>query len=361
MTRPISIMLLALFLSSCVAETVIKPDVTPTDKPVIKRDRMSSFTEKFSVRAENAEKSGDLRKALQYWEIVSSLNPENKEYSNKIETLKTTIKKKSDEHFENGLRFYKKNNMPSARREFILALTLNNFNTEALVYLKSRIWGDDETTYTIKPGDTLKNIAGRKYNDQSKDFAVAYFNNLKPNLKLHPGALLKLPVIDVTVTFTSKETGYDEETAKPVDLSKRPPDVKDVHAALEKSDFPKAVTLSERMLQFDPSNKEARELFNSSSYTYGKNLINEEKYQDAIKFLSKADPNYKDTKENIATAKKKLAEVHYINGVSYFLKDKLDEAIDEWKITLSLDPNHPKAGNDMQNAKNMLEKLKGIK
>ena len=57
---------------------------------------------------------------------------------------------------------------------------------------------------------------------------------------------------------------------------------------------------------------------------------------------------------------KKQAEVHYLQGVKHFLNEELNDAINEWEKTLTLDPEHEKAKNNIQNARSLLEKLKKI-
>jgi hypothetical protein len=57
---------------------------------------------------------------------------------------------------------------------------------------------------------------------------------------------------------------------------------------------------------------------------------------------------------------KKQAEIHYLQGVRYFLNEDLQNAINEWETTLTLDPGHIKAKNDIKNARSLLEKLKKV-
>jgi tetratricopeptide (TPR) repeat protein len=63
----------------------------------------------------------------------------------------------------------------------------------------------------------------------------------------------------------------------------------------------------------------------------------------------------------VAFTKKQLAGEHYLRGVKYFTDEELDKAIKEWETTLTLDPNHPKAKKDIENARALLQKLKEIK
>jgi tetratricopeptide (TPR) repeat protein len=77
--------------------------------------------------------------------------------------------------------------------------------------------------------------------------------------------------------------------------------------------------------------------------------------------LSRVDPKYRDVREWIVSVNRQLAEVHYINGIKYYTQEKLDQAIQEWRETLNLNPQHPKAKGDIENAQRLLQKLKDIK
>jgi tetratricopeptide (TPR) repeat protein len=56
-----------------------------------------------------------------------------------------------------------------------------------------------------------------------------------------------------------------------------------------------------------------------------------------------------------------LAEAHYIKGVKFFIEEDIEKAIQEWETTLSLEPDHPKAKKDIENARQLLQKLEKIK
>lgn len=50
-----------------------------------------------------------------------------------------------------------------------------------------------ETTYTVKPGDTLAKIAAAFLGDATQYVAIAEANGLNPNLALPPGTKIKIP------------------------------------------------------------------------------------------------------------------------------------------------------------------------
>jgi hypothetical protein len=77
--------------------------------------------------------------------------------------------------------------------------------------------------------------------------------------------------------------------------------------------------------------------------------------------LSRVEPGFRDAPELILSAKKNLADVHYVKGIKYYTEEKLELAVQEWEETLKLNPQHPKARGDMDNALKLLQRLKEIK
>ena len=45
---------------------------------------------------------------------------------------------------------------------------------------------------------------------------------------------------------------------------------------------------------------------------------------------------------------------------AHFVNEDLKKAIAEWETALALDPEHPKARKDLENARSLLEKLGNI-
>ena len=350
------LVLLAFVAFSCAA-----PPKKPTEPKVpLEKDPFSVLSEKYRNKAIEYEKNGELSKALQSWEIVASFIPTDEEVARRIITLKAQILTLADQHFKQGLSFYQKNSMEEARKEFLIALHYNPVHEEALNYLKHKLPGEDHILYRAKGGETLKEIAKKTYNDPHKDFLIAYFNDLKIDSKLAPGNTLRLPVLEST---TAKVTRDTKETAT---------DIKEISAETEQmlskalayyrvKKYQEAVSISEKILEYDPANKQAHNLINESYYQTGKLLIQRKKYQQALDVFGRVDSGYRDTRESIAIAKKQLAGDHYLRGVKHFTDEELDKAIKEWEATLALDPNHPKAKKDIDNARSLLQKLKDIK
>ena len=350
------LVLLVLVTLSCAA-----PPKKPTEpKLPIEKDPFSAFLEECRNKAITYEKNGELLKALQNWEIVASFVPADEEAVKRIMTLKTQLVTVADQHFKQGLSFYQRNSMEAARKEFLVALHYNPAHQEALNYLKNKLPGEDYILYRAKGGETLKEVAKKTLSDPNKDFLIAYFNNIKIDSKLAPGNTLRLPILEPAKAKASIETKGSATDTK--EISAETEEMLSKALAYYKAKkYEETVSISEKVLEYDPANRQARNLINESHYQTGKLFIQKKRYEQALKAFDRVDSGYKDVKESIVFAKKQLAGDHYVRGVKYFTDEELDKAIKEWEATLALDPNHPKAKKDIDNARMLLQKLKEIK
>ena len=336
-------------------EPAAPPASTVPAPPTVERDPFSVFPELYRQKAAEYEKKGELSRALQSWQIVNNFIPADAEAAQKIGDLKTQMQTLADQHFKKGVSAYQNNSLPAARKEFLLALSCNPDHMDALNYLKNKLTGEDYRLYEVQKGDTLKEVARKTYNDPQKDFLIAYFNDLGKNVSLTPKTALKIPILESTPPPPPERSADVQEiTLETKEMLSK------ATGSFRAKEYRETVSLAEKVLQVDPLNREAGDLINASYYQMGTMLSQQEKYQEALAMFNRVDTGYKDVKNNIAVVKKKLAETHYIKGVKYFVDEKLDNAIKEWETTLTLDPNHPKAKTDMENARSLLQKLKAV-
>lgn len=362
----ISLIILWGLIFACATEPA-KPTPSPSPAPTApvpsQKDSYLRLADRYRLQAMEYEKSGELPRALQSWEVVNAFQPTDEEVAKKIVALKTQIKTLADQHFKKGLSYYQNRSIPPARKEFLITLYYNPDHTEALSYLKNKLTEEDYTVYEVMPGDTLEEIAKKVYHDPQKEFLIAYFNNLGKNPQLVPKTTLRLPIADIPQTKPPLQPR--EVTMDPKEILAEPKDVKvmmgKAMAYFKANKFRETTSITEEILSSYPSNKEARDLTNASYYQMGKVLHQGKKYPEALEQLSRVSPEYRDVKELIVSVKKQFAEAHYIDGIKYYTQEKLDQAIQEWQETLKLNPQHPKAKGDIENAERLLEKLKEIK
>ena len=132
---------------------------------------------------------------------------------------------------------------------------------------------------------------------------------------------------------------------------------------LDEKSYAEAIIICEEILTQDPFNKKAKAIFNASHYAWGKMLLEEGKEAEAITTLNALDQGYQDTAQLLAQARAQLnarSESLYRKGVRLFLNEELEKAIGAWEQTLELNPDHPKAKQDIENAIRLLDKWRDL-
>ena len=252
--------------------------------------------------------------------------------------------------------------MKAALREFLLALSLNPDNKEALNYVKYRITGEDLIVYKVKKGDTVKGIAQKVFNDSSKDFLIAYFNGFNKETRLAPGMTISIPSLEA-IQAAPGLAPSDDEPAEYLNVKQEIRKARDYFGAKK---YQQAASTAEYILEYDPVNKDAMDIKNASYYEQGGMLRKEKKYAEALAAFSHVDPDYKNVRQLIESLdnndkNKSRAAEHYMSGVNHYVNQDIDRAIKEWETALKLDPDHPNAKKDIENARSFLEKLNKIK
>ena len=347
----------------------------------------TALAERYRVKALKYENAEEYQKALLAWEVVKGLKPKDREANTRIAKLREEFQKKADRHFSEGVNLYRRRYLDKARKEFLIALRYAPDHSEALQYLKQTPPGLDFKTYTVAQGDSLKKIAKKFYGDSKQGFLIAYFNDLGAQDKLAPGTTLELPILDVRLKrrlaglpiyrpqpVTSGATSASTTPTEPTEPTEpaEPAEIEvDVEGELNKAKelfqarkYSAAIPIAEKILEADPGNAEAAKLRDDAAFRIGKDLSRQKKYVEALQMYNKVSSGYPGLDQAISSVKTimdKQAEVHYRRGVKYYVNEKLVEAIKEWTQTLKFNPAHPKAIKDIENARSLLEKLKGTK
>jgi tetratricopeptide (TPR) repeat protein len=351
-------LLLSILIGGC-AEA--PPRQTPSPPPLAPGDFTRTFVEKYRARGLEYEQKKDWPQALRNWEIVLGFLPTDESVRKKVAELRQQNTALSNQHFRNGVAHFQKNALIPARKEFLATLYYQPDHKEARNYLKEKIPGEEYAVYEVKKGETLKEIARKKYGDPQKDFIIAYFNDLPQNTQPATKTVLKLPHWEPLKTREKIEVEeeYPEPSEGPSANLKELFDAAQGHLTARR--YKESIAAAEKILETDPTNKEARGLISLACYQNGKGLIQAKKFSEALVVLNRVEPGYKDVKESILYAKKQISEVHYLQGVKFYTDQELEKAIQEWETALAYDPNHPKAKRDIESARALLQRLKEIK
>jgi tetratricopeptide (TPR) repeat protein len=125
----------------------------------------------------------------------------------------------------------------------------------------------------------------------------------------------------------------------------------------------RAIIALEELLAREADHAEAGTMLNSARYALGRSLLDAHRDGEALQVFSLLDPNYQDSAQWTAQARGRLiarAETLYRNGVRHFLAEELELAVESWEQVLTLNPDHPKARQDIENALRLLDRWRGL-
>jgi tetratricopeptide (TPR) repeat protein len=329
-------------------------------------------------QARALEQSGDLRRALDEWKVALTISPNDAATRESLKALEGRIERAVTEKIEAGRAALARGVQAEARRQFLSALALDPSNRTAFVALQTEAREVAFLTYTVRQGDTLQSLAQRYYGDRSRSEVIWETNQLPPNPRLTAGMTLKIPEIP-GVPFVQPETrrptppaaatppggGTAKSEPAPAPRDEAPPPevnplLADAREALERNDYADAVAGADKLLASNPSNRDAIALKKQALYQQGKTQLAGRQYDAsyrALTQLAKLQPDYEDSSSLLKQARARAADQHYTQGVRLYREEKLAEAVSEWQIVLEMDPQHPNAQRNIDQAERLLKAL----
>ena len=308
--------------------------------------------DKYQKKALDYEAKELFPQAIQSWRIVLGFHPHDRQIKERINSLSKKSQAKAGEHFNKGVKFYKHGQFRDARREFLLTLAYDQNHDMALDYLKTKLQRPVFKRYVVHPGDTVKKIAARELHDPQKYILIMAFNDTDPSGELTEGTLLQIPLLGKD--FLSKKDSAQvmpQYVVTPTEPSR--PKNKPV-STIPPKNTPQEVAQTTDKKQSDAT----RDLAN---YLQARKFLEQEDYEKTFQMLLSVDIDFRDVRQLRASTEVFLqqeADAHYRKGISYFLSENLDKAIEEWEEVLRLRPDHLKAQKDLQNARKMQQRVK---
>ncbi len=315
--------------------------------------------------AKQEEEAGNLRSAAYHWDMVADLSSGDAKTRSqaKAAALRKDAQSRADQLFKEGMAAYEKNQVGPAFRALLRSLVYDPSNQVALRKLKDELIGTSVIPYTVVQGDTFASIAEKnKFEDPSLAWVIGMYNDIGEKA-LKPGQTIRVPLM-IGVLWrpgaTAKRGGAPAEQDD-VEYDSGRETIAQARDLLKSSKFEEASKLAAKVLADDPVNKDAKDVSNASNYAIGKRLQQEKKYEAALTAYAHVELGYLDTRQVVTAMRSQGAEDHYSNGVKYFVNDDLDNAIKEFEATLALNPNHPQAAKDLQQARDTRDKLRKLK
>lgn len=331
------------------ASMISYDEITLTDKKmVLDEKKIFAISYHYWQRANESETLNDWYMARYFCRIAHQLDPDNIEIEAKIATLTEKILIESDAHFQCGFNFYQNKEIEKSRDSFLKALQINPEHGESKRYLVEILQQPEHNAYQVIEKKGLDTIAQEVYEDPEKSFLIAYFNDLKEDGIPEIGSTLTVP----PVSIPKPTTGFDLEEH----LGK-------ARSFLDSRQYSRALQMVSRIQIHQPECSEALEIENSVYRLIAQEFEKFGKYSEALNVMMNVKTDCQTTQNYIAHLKqlvKDRADIYYRRGVRHFVNEELEKAIVEWKKALAIDPTNTTTQKDIENAENLLEKLRNI-
>jgi len=187
--------LLALLGALPASTRAAEPPVATPLRQTVPRDPFDGLAQRFRNLAKRDEAGKDWHRALIRWEAVSVLAPRDRQARQRISAIQRLLKDNGERHFALARDAFRHKQYAKAFREFLRTLSYDPDNHLALEMVKHELNAKSVNEYTVKRGDTLREIAQSQYDDPDLTYLVRYYNNIRNPRDLKVGAVLRLPVV----------------------------------------------------------------------------------------------------------------------------------------------------------------------
>ncbi|MBW1786586.1 MAG: LysM peptidoglycan-binding domain-containing protein [Deltaproteobacteria bacterium] len=371
--------------------------------------------------AQDFEKKGDLVNALKQYKLARTVDQDSQAANDGIRRVKKALRVSAEKHYASGLGLHKQGKYGEARQEFLKTLRLRPDHKGAAEMLttKKRTYKVKRyVVHVLQPGESISILAKKYYGDYHKFPIIAQYNKMKDATKVFPGQEIKVPEVeglpfhvektsvkteevapgaaaasapepDMLLEVEEKEfvgegevpdageeegapaayTEAVEETAPSAEEEEEPVDqvaiYRDAGIDLYKEkNYDAALIEFDKVLIENPDDMIALEYAYKASFEYAMELLNNKDYlsaRDGFAGALKYNNDCRKCHNYIKHCEKTYKEIHYKRGMQYFDKEKLEEAIYEWMLVSTEDPDYKKVNYLIKKAEIILKKVEELK
>jgi tetratricopeptide (TPR) repeat protein len=331
-------------------------------------------------RARVLERDGQLRAALLEWKIVRAIQPDSAEARNEHARLEGRIHKRAAERLNEARLSLGRGAHLEARRKLLSVLAMEPDNASAAALLRGSVREVEFVTHTVRAGETLGSLAERYYGDRSRSEVIWETNRLPPGRPLAVGSTLKIPEIPglpfmsaagkpapsapVATLSPTAPAAPRPTPERPSSLTEEPPEVNpmlaDIREAIDRKDYGAALADIDKYIAMNPGDRELVELKKLTLYRQGYWLLEQKSYDEGYKTLrrlARLQPDYLDITSLVQQARRQVIDHHYQEGIRHFREERLEEAVVEWRVVLAMEPQHPNARRNIEQAERLLDAL----
>ncbi len=284
------------------------------------------------ARAKDLEASGQLPEALRQYKIALTVAPGDRTAKEGRERVEKALRKGAEERYKAGLRFQKEGKQAQALQQYLAAL---------------RLWPDYP--------EALQQVALARRPVPAERQAVQKAPS-EPEIKEPP-----------------KEVKVEEEAPAPSEESpaQAEPVIDQVAVYREygmelyrEGRYQEALTEFSKVLSAKPDDPVAKEYSYKASFELAVEFFQKKEYLAAREqFLVslKHNRNCQQCHAYIRRSEELFKEMHYKQGIEYYGKEQLNEAVVEWEMVRGVDPNYKRVDYYIKKAKDLQRKIDELK
>ncbi|MBI4397060.1 MAG: PorV/PorQ family protein [Elusimicrobia bacterium] len=263
------------------------------------------------------------------------------------------VQARIDGHFSQGMRYFQKDELVAAKKEFLSILALKPEHPEANTYLQ-------------RINSRFSSFVQGLYENGMRSFASGDYKNAKEQfekaLAVNPEYVEARAQLKKTNEVLLKQNQDAAARTQKQWMEKRFRVARDLSS---KGDCEEAIAVFNEILRADPQNKEAkdgvarcRETFSKTHLAKAEQALAEgrlesakEEYQNVLR-ISPSDAAAKEKIQKITNqvqSKQKEESVQlYKEGLDFFLADDYAKASELWKKAIALDPSNVRARRSLE-------------
>jgi len=383
---------LALALLSGCAPRVKKPpeEIGRVPFEVLKKD----LCQVYARIGREYERAGELVSALKHYKLALTVSPFDQEADEGRRRVERELRNSAQHHYEAGLKLHKEGKYAHARHQFLIALRLwpSHENAAKMLITRKRIQTKRYIVHTIQPGQNLSKLAEIYYGDYQKFPLIAEYNSIMDATQVRVGQEIKVPEVE-GVAFKGHEEFIEPDGTETGDLelwewdryaSEKQGSVEKATAA-EKHDelldqvasyredgvelfmlgyYQEAINSFNKVLNVSPGDDVAREYACKSHTKQGMLLFESKDYlaaRDEFEACLRYKGDCQECVDYLEKSKISYKEEHYKQGIQFFDKEQLTEAIREWNLVWSVDPNYKRVDYLITKAKTILKNIQELR
>lgn len=285
------------------------------------------------ARAKEFEAAGQFPEALRQYKIALTVWPNDRMAEEGRERVEKTLRKGAQEHYRLGLRMQKEGKQAQALQHYLTALRLWPDYPEALRMTVARrsVPAEKQAVQKVQPEPEIKEPPERLATEEE---APVFF---------------EIPTVQEEPQEVVQQIAEYREHGTELYLEGR---------------YQEALSEFNKVLSANPNDPVAKEYSYKSSFELALEFFQKKEYLAAKEqFLVSLKHNSKCQQCHvyIRRSEELFKEMHYKQGIEYYGKEQLTDAVMEWELVRDVDPNYKRVDYYIKKAKDLQRKIDELK